>query len=84
MKRTDWLGAVFFLGGILLYGFTIMGAMAFIPQMDAWNNPPGKYWSAVQQGGAIFPLIFSWVLLVVGALLLLWKEMIALYKKWDH
>ncbi|GEN52354.1 hypothetical protein [Halobacillus faecis] len=75
MAKKYWAGILFFISGVILYGFTSVGAVVYLSFIEEWSNPPGKYWSAVLQGGLLFPMIFSWVLIVLGTLFMFSKEL---------
>ncbi|MEC3884931.1 hypothetical protein VKA52_14440 [Halobacillus sp. HZG1] len=54
MAKKDWSGILFFISGVILYGFTAVGAVIHLSFIESWNNPPGMYWSAVLQGASCF------------------------------
>ncbi|SFJ29099.1 hypothetical protein SAMN04487936_101550 [Halobacillus dabanensis] len=84
MGKKDWMGIIFFLGGILLYGLTVVGVAVYMPQMTGWSDPPGKYWAAIQEMRAMFPLVLSWILILLGLILLFWENMDHLLKKFSN
>ncbi|MBN9653343.1 hypothetical protein J0K78_03615 [Halobacillus sp. GSS1] len=81
MAKKDWSGILFFISGVILYGFTAVGAVIHLSFIESWNNPPGMYWSAVLQGGLMFPMILSWILMVLGILFMFSKELKKAYQR---
>lgn len=58
------------IGGVLSLLGTIWGIAALLYAgshlVSAWTTPPGRFWSTVLETGMVFPLLFSFVLLVLG------------------
>lgn len=79
MAKKDWCGILFFICGVILFGFTSVGTVVSMSFLEGWSNPPGKYWSAIQQGRLMFPMIFSWVLMSVGLVFIFSNELKNLY-----
>ncbi|MGR9049660.1 hypothetical protein ACQ4XT_13625 [Halobacillus faecis] len=81
MAKKYWSGILFFISGVILYGFTLVGTVIYLSYIEGWSHPPGKYWSAVLQGGFLFPMIFSWFLMGLGILVMFSKELKIIYHR---
>lgn len=76
------IGSVFMLSGIILSGFTLLTAVTYMPQLQGWSSPPGKFMTGLSNCGATFPFVLSILLTALG-MILLCKEYLDIYKNQD-
>lgn len=41
-----------------------------VKEIHGWSTPPGKFWTAAYDIGAVFPVVFSLLIFVVGLFIL--------------
>ncbi|MBB6452601.1 hypothetical protein HNQ94_001047 [Salirhabdus euzebyi] len=84
MKRLDFLGALFFISGILLYGIVHLAIANYVPNMGGWSTPPGKFAIARDDTMLNVPYFLSIILIIVGSIILFLKELKAFINKFDN
>lgn len=81
MNRSTFIGATFFLGGILLLGFVHLAIANFEPNLMGYSTPPGKFEQIKEEIMIGFPYFLSWLLMIVGSILLFLPTVIKLVKR---
>ncbi len=65
-------GGIFFLSGTTLYTVLIDRASSTASELGGFSTPPGRFGTAVDLLGVSAPLNLSKLLMIVGALFIVW------------
>lgn len=79
MRRTDFIGAVFLIAGVLLLGLVHVAIAVYVPSMGGWSDPPGKFNQAREEVMVNFPYFLSIGLIISGVFLLFINKIIQSY-----
>lgn len=79
MRRTDFIGAVFLIAGVLLLGLVHVAIAVYVPSMGGWSDPPGKFNQAREEVMVNFPYFLSIGLIISGVILLFINKIIQSY-----
>ncbi|MDG5785996.1 hypothetical protein QA612_00740 [Evansella sp. AB-P1] len=81
MNRVDFVGSTLFIAGILLFGLVHLAIANYVPSMTGWSTPPGKFATARNDIMVTIPYFLSIILMLLGVILLLLKEIKSLLNK---
>ncbi|WP_284141135.1 MULTISPECIES: hypothetical protein [unclassified Virgibacillus] len=83
MKRTDFLGAVFLISGVFLYGIIHLAIANYVPSIGGWSEPPGKFKQVRDDIMVNIPYFLSIAFILIGLVLLFLKEIKNLIARLD-
>ncbi|ASK60994.1 hypothetical protein CFK37_01585 [Virgibacillus phasianinus] len=86
MKEKFVLGIALFMSGTLLVGIMHLAIALYIPSLEGWTNPPGKFSTVMTEIMGWFPYILSIILMVAGITVLIFhykKEWQSYLEKWE-
>ncbi len=75
IKRLTFIGGILLIAGTLLYGIVHLTIANYIPNMQGWSDPPGKFEQARNEIGVNIPYFLSIIFMVLGLILLFLKEL---------
>ncbi|WP_010099092.1 hypothetical protein [Ornithinibacillus scapharcae] len=79
MSRTDFIGAVFLISGVLLLGLVHVAIAIYVPSMAGWSEPPGKFNQAREDIMINFPYFLSIGLILGGIILFFMNKVTQFY-----
>lgn len=65
-----FIGAVYTVSGIILFGFVHLVVGSYLPNMGGWGIPPGKYIEGLNETAGTIPAIIAIILFVIGIAIL--------------
>jgi hypothetical protein len=63
------MGSTFLLSGTLLFGMVYLAIANYVPQMNGWSDPPGKFALAMDAIMVRTPFTLSILFMIIGSLL---------------
>ncbi|GKV69447.1 hypothetical protein NCCP2716_19450 [Sporosarcina sp. NCCP-2716] len=69
------MGGILFISGTLLYGIVHLAIANYIPNMQGWSDPPGKFQQARNEIGVNIPYFLSIIIMVLGLIILFLREL---------
>lgn len=79
LRRTDFIGAIFLVSGVLLLGLVHLAIAIYVPSMAGWSDPPGKFNQAREEVMVNFPYFLSIGFILAGIIFLFIKKIIHFY-----
>ncbi|MDQ0112588.1 hypothetical protein [Paenibacillus harenae] len=72
MKRVI-AGGFILLSGIILYLGMHISASIFIPNINGWSTPPGRFGTALRESGGYMANIFAIILCILGFFIIIYE-----------
>jgi hypothetical protein len=66
-------GGFILLSGIILYIGIHISASLFLPILNGWSTPPGRFGTALRESGGFTVNIFAIILCVLGLLIIIYE-----------
>lgn len=75
------VGSIFLLSGTLLFGMVYTAIANYVPHMNGWSDPPGKFALTMDATMMRPPYVISILFMIIGTLLFLFVTIKALSKR---